>query len=99
MKVAYANYESTQGGKWTGYPALAWSGNASRAESAEAYQVLEAAQRVQQHLDERPSGLILRFEGDDAVLYNHIAPKRVFSAKAQYKYIGRMKPRQFPIDE
>lgn len=98
MKAAYANHLSTQGGKWT-YPAQAWSGSASRAEGPEAYQVLEAWQRVQQHLGERPTVLFLRVEGDDALPYNHIAPKRVFSVNAQYKFIGRMKPRQFPLDE
>ena len=99
MKAAYANLQPVRAGKWNSSLALGWSSEASQAQGTEAFKVLAAAQKVQQHLDEQPTVLILRMEGDDALSYNHVAPKRVFSVKTQYKYIGRMKPRQFPLDE
>ena len=31
--------------------------------------------------------------------YNHIPTKRVFTVQATYKFIGKLKPRQFRLDE
>jgi hypothetical protein len=31
--------------------------------------------------------------------YNHIPTKQAFSVQATYKFIGKLKPRQFPLDE
>ena len=100
MKASYSNRQSRPDNKFVGHLALAWSNSASRAESDEAYKVLEAVQKAQQHLDERPTAVILRIEHEDeASTYNHVTAKRVFSVRTQYKLIGRMKPRQIPRDE
>lgn len=84
------------------YPILVWPVTASHAEGHEARMVLAAAKRVQEHLNQRPTALIFPFERndhDDVLAYNHVPPKRVFTIKTQYKFIGRMKPRQFSLDE
>lgn len=31
--------------------------------------------------------------------YNHVPSKSVFSVRATYKFTGKLKPRQFPLDE
>jgi|GEM_PF-3629011 len=43
--------------------------------------------------------LIAEMLNTEVVSYNHIKPTKVFSVKTQYKYIGRMKPRQFQSEQ
>ena len=31
--------------------------------------------------------------------YNHVPATRAFAVQATYKFIGKLKPRQFPLDE
>jgi len=31
--------------------------------------------------------------------YNHVPPKPAFTVQATYKFIGKLKPRRFPLDE
>jgi len=31
--------------------------------------------------------------------YSHIPPKPAFSVKATYRFVGKLKPRQFPVDQ
>jgi hypothetical protein len=37
--------------------------------------------------------------GDHDVSYMHVPVKPVFTVQATYKFIGKLKPRQFPVDE
>jgi len=99
MKAAYANRQPQRMGGWHRPLALAWSRDASHAQGPEAFKILEAAQRVQRHLNETATVLVLHIDGDDALTYDHIAPKRAFTVKGRYKFTGRIKPRQFPLDE
>lgn len=38
-------------------------------------------------------------QGVEDLSYNHISVRPVFSVRATYKYTGKIKPRQFPLDE
>jgi hypothetical protein len=97
MKAAYVNHPLSQAAIGVVYLALVSPNNFSHAQSPEARQVREAAERVQRHWNERA----LSTEGQRAedLSYNHLSPRPVSSVKCQYKYVGRMNPRQFPLDE
>lgn len=71
--------------------------NFSYAQSLEAQQVREAAVRAQRHWNER--ALNTDEQSAEDLSYNRIALRSVTSVKCQYKYVGRMTPRQFPLDE
>ena len=38
-------------------------------------------------------------QGSTEPTYNHIPLKPAFTVQATYKFIGKLKPRQFPLDE
>lgn len=99
MKAAYANHHPMRTGGWNRSVALAWSREASHAQGPEAHKVLQAAQAVERHWQERAEILVLPVAGADVLSYDHVAPKRLFTVKGRYKFMGRIKPRQFPIDE
>ena len=96
MKAAYANHSPTQSGKgFPNYLNLVWSNDASPAQSREALKVYE---KVQESLEWRKrTKEMQRVEEEPS--YNHIALRQTLSVKCHYKYMGRMSPRQFPLDE
>jgi hypothetical protein len=73
---------------------LVRSRDASHAQSAEAWKVWERVQLIQ-----GDSYLGEGAENDDAFSYKHITPKVLFSVTCQYRYVGKLKPRQFPLDD
>ena len=97
MKAAYANYRPQRSSGWSRHLALAWSSDVSRAQGPEAHQVMERVQAVERHWQQR--GEMLARPEVEVLTYDHIAPKPGFSVKGRYKFIGRLKPRQFQLDE
>lgn len=96
MKVAHSDYQPDQAGKVLHpYLTLIWSRDASRAQGPEARKIAEALENIQRKMWQR----VQEIQSIEALSYNHIAPKPVFSVKCRYKFIGEMKPRHFPIDE
>jgi hypothetical protein len=95
MIAAYANHSITQSGKgFPDYLKLVWSNDTSSAQSIEALKVYE---KVQESLEWRKrTKEMLSIETPS---YNHITPRQTLSVKCHYKYMGRMSPRQFPLDE
>ncbi len=96
MKAAYVNAPSVQTALGVVF-ALVVPHNFSYAQSLEAQQVREAVARAQRHWNER--ALNTDEQSAEDLSYNHIALRSVTSVKCQYKYVGRMNPRQFPLDE
>ena len=70
-------------------------GTMSRGHSAESVK-LNAAVR---DLAESIEALQAMLQSDAEPSYSHIPTKRAFSVQATYKFIGKLKPRQFPLDE
>jgi hypothetical protein len=95
MKAAYANRRPQRSGGGTQHLALAWSRDASRTQGPEAYQVSERVLAVERHwkILQWPEAI------GEVLAYDHIMPKLVFTVKGRYKFTGRIKPRQFPLDE
>jgi hypothetical protein len=73
--------------------------DASYAQSQEARMVLAAEKEARQHWNGRTEALIGDIQSAEDFSYNHISPRQVSSVKCQYKYVGRMKPRLFALDE
>jgi hypothetical protein len=99
MKAAYVNRPPLQHAAISVYLALVLPNNFSYAQSQEARQVCEAAERVQQHWNKRAEALIADVQSTEDFSYNRLSLRPVSSVKCQYKYIDRMHPRQFPLDE
>jgi hypothetical protein len=98
MKAVYVNHPPFQTPIGV-VLALVLPNNFSYAQSQEARQVSEAAERVQQHWNERAEVLMTDAQSTEDFSYTHLSPRPVSSVKCQYKYVGRMNPRQFPLDE
>lgn len=99
MKTAYAIASFTNTGKSSRYQPPIWDNEVSQAQGPEAVQVLAQRQGAVHHWNQQARVLILHIEKSEDFSYNHVAPKRVFSVKTQYKHIGKMKPRPFPLGE
>ena len=74
-------------------------GTAARGQSAESAKVLATVLQLQVELAQHVENLFATMQDVDDLSYNHISIRPVFSVRATYKYIGKIKPRQFPIDE
>lgn len=70
-------------------------GTISRGHSIESVK-LNAAVR---DLSESIEALQAMMQSGGEQSYNHVPPTRAFAVKATYKFIGKLKPRQFPLDE
>lgn len=69
---------------------------ATRGHSAEAVKLSAAVRGIAKSIEApraMPRG------SSDELSYNHIPLKPAFSVQATYKFIGKLKPRQFPLDE
>lgn len=74
-------------------------GTAARGQSPELAKVLATARQLQLELAQHVENLRASMQGVEDLSYNHISVRPVFSVRATYKYIGKIKPRQFPLDE
>lgn len=74
-------------------------GTAVQGQSVEAISVFEAVKKLQLELSQHIEGLRARIQNPADFSYNHVPIKPAFSVHATYKHIGKLKPRQFPIDE
>lgn len=70
-------------------------GTVARGHSAESTK-LNAAVR---DLAESIEALHAMLHSREELSYNHVPAKPTFSVQATYKFIGKLKPRQFPLDE
>jgi hypothetical protein len=100
MKANYATYHpwQTPGGVPVVLALVRFS-DISYAQSREASMVLAAEKEARQHWSERTEALIGDIQSAEDFPYSHISPRHVSSVRCQYRYVGRMKPRQFPLDE
>ena len=74
-------------------------GTAARGQSPESAKVLATVRQLQVELAQHVENLRATLQDVEDLSYNHISVKPVFSVRATYKYIGKIKPRQFPLDE
>ena len=74
-------------------------GTAARGQSPESAKVLETVRQLQVELAQHVENLRASTQDLEDLSYNHISVKPVFFVRATYKYIGKIKPRQFPLDE
>lgn len=74
-------------------------GTAARGQSLESARVLATMRQLQVELAQHAENLRATMQDVEDLSYNHISIRPVFSAKATYKYIGKIKPRKFPLDE
>jgi hypothetical protein len=98
MKTAYATPSFTNLGKSSRHQPPIWDNEVSQAQGPEAGQVLAQRQEAVYRWNQQATVLIFHIEKSEDFSYNHVPPKRVFSVKTQYKHVGKMKPRQFPLD-
>lgn len=70
-------------------------GTLARGHSAESTK-LNAAVR---DLAESIEALHAMLHSGEELSYSHVPAKPAFSVQATYKFIGKLKPRQFPLDE
>ena len=100
MKASYASHHPWQtAGGVPVVVALIRFCDASYAQSREAVMVLEKETEARRHWNGRTEVLIGDVQNTDDFSYNHISPRQVSSVKCQYKYVGKMKPRLFGLDE
>ena len=100
MKANYVNHHSWQTvGENAVVLALVRFSEPSYAQSQEARMVLAAENDARRHWNGRTEALIGDVPSAADISYNHISPRQVSSVKCQYKYVGRMKPRLFALDE
>ena len=67
----------------------------ARGHSAESTKLNEAVRGLAQSIE----ALQAMLQGSAEPSYNHIPVKPAFTVQATYKFIGKLKPRQFPLDE
>jgi len=77
---------------------LYWN-DASHAQGLEARKVSEAVSELWRHWNDRTEVLVADTESSEPFSYNHVVPRQVLCVKTHYKYVGRIKPRLFPLDE
>ena len=70
-------------------------GTMSRGHSAESVKLNAAVRDLAESIEALQAMLQSRAEPS----YNHIPVKPAFSVQATYKFIGKLKPRQFPLDD
>jgi hypothetical protein len=74
-------------------------GTAARGQSVESAKIIEAVKKLQVEMSEHIDNLRTFIDGHDDLSYKHIPVKTAFFVQATYKHIGKLKPRQFPLDE
>ena len=74
-------------------------GTAARGQSQESAKVFAAVGQLQLALTQHIESLRALVQGRDELSYSHIPLKPVFSVQAKFEYVGKLKPRQFPLDE
>ena len=70
-------------------------GTVARGHSAESAKLNSAVRDLAESVEALQSLIQIRVEGS----YNHVPLKPAFTVQATYKFIGKLKPRQFPVDE
>jgi hypothetical protein len=68
-------------------------GTVARGHSAESAKLNAAVRDLAESIE------ALQEHSMDDGSYNHVPLKRAFTVQATYKFIGKLKPRQFPLDE
>jgi hypothetical protein len=71
----------------------------SPGQSAEAAQLNAALLRLRAEVAESIDNLRTLLQNSEELPYNHVSVKPVFKVQATYKYVGKLKPRRFPLDE
>lgn len=71
----------------------------SPGQSAEAAQLNAALLRLRAEVAENIDNLRALIQNNQELPYNHVPVKPAFTVQATYKYVGKLKPRRFPLDE
>jgi len=74
-------------------------GTAARGQSAESAKVIATMKQLQLEMAEHVDSLRAMIQGREELSYDHVPVKPAFTVQATYKFIGKLKPRQFPLDE
>lgn len=74
-------------------------GTAARGQSVESAKVIAAVQKLQLEMVEHIENLRAMIQGREELSYDHVPVKPAFTVQATYKFIGKLMPRQFPLDE
>lgn len=72
---------------------------ADRGQSPESERIREIGWKLRRELVEPVENLRAPMANIEDFSYNHIPLKPVFSVRATYKHIGKLKPREFPLAE
>jgi hypothetical protein len=76
------------------------NGTAARGQSRESEKLVALVHQLQREMDPYSYNMdISSTQALEDFSYNHIPVKPVFSIQATYRYIGKLKPRQFPLTE
>ena len=70
-------------------------GTGARGHSDESAKLNSAVRDLAESIEALQSMMQNRDDGS----YNHVPLKRAFTVQATYTFIGKLKPRQFPLDE
>lgn len=70
-------------------------GTVARGHSAESAKLNSAVRELAESIEALQSLMQNRDDGS----YNHVPLKPAFTVQATYKFIGKLKPRQFPLDD
>lgn len=81
------------------YPFIMSLADAPDAQGLEGKKLSENAEEVLRHCRDCAGAVVALTESTDLFSYDHIPLMPVFFVKTRYKFIGRMKPRSFPMSE
>lgn len=74
-------------------------GTAAQGQSQELATVIATVDQLWRELTQHIESARSFIQGGEELSYNHIRIKSVFSVQATYQFVGKLKPRQFPLDE
>jgi hypothetical protein len=75
-----------------------WSSSASFTQGPDALQRDAQAWKAAAHWNERPTLVLLLAQRDDFT-YEHVLPLPTRTIKTRYRYVGRVAPREYPLDD
>jgi hypothetical protein len=72
---------------------------APAAQSVEGRKVEEAAERAIRHWHDRAEFILAMESSTDAFSYNPLPLEPALSVRVKYRYVGKLKPLAYPLDE
>lgn len=76
-----------------------WWEHASRGSGPEANHLSALVEKALAHWSERAQVLVAPSESEDDLSYEHLLPGESFVVKVRYRFMGKLPPRRFDIDD